>query len=162
MEVIHERCAGLDVHKDTVVGCLRVRDRGEVRREVRRFATTTRGLLELAEWLREAGCTHAAMEATGVYWKPVWHVLEGEFELVLANPAHIRKVPGRKSDLQDASWIAELLANGLIRASFVPPGPILELRDLTRTRKQLMRELASLSPAMRAFNIRQQVGGLGQ
>jgi transposase len=141
MEVIHERCAGLDVHKDTVVGCLRVRDRGEVRREVRRFATTTRGLLELADWLREAGCTHVAMEATGVYWKPVWHVLEGEFELVLANPAHIRNVPGRKSDMQDASWISELLAHGLIRASFVPPGPIQELRDLTRTRKQLMREL---------------------
>jgi transposase len=112
-----------------------------VHREVRRFATTTRGLLELADWLRETGCTHAAMEATGVYWKPVWHVLEGEFELMLANPAHIRNVPGRKSDMKDASWIAELLAHGLIRASFVPPGPILELRDLTRTRKQLMREL---------------------
>jgi transposase len=124
MEVIHERCAGLDVHKETVVGCARVRDRGEVRREVRRFATTTRGLLELADWLREAGCTHAAMEATGVYWKPVWHVLESEFELLLANPAHIRNVPGRKSDMKDASWIAELLAHGL-----------------TRTRKQLMREL---------------------
>jgi transposase len=141
VEIIHERCAGLDVHKETVVGCARVREQGEVRREVRRFATTTRGLLELADWLREAGCTHAAMEATGVYWKPVWHVLEGEFELTLANPAHIRNVPGRKSDMQDASWIAELLAHGLIRASFVPPGPILELRDLTRTRKQLMREL---------------------
>ena len=141
MEVIHERCAGLDVHKETVVGCVRLRDGGEVRREVRRFATTTRGLLELADWLREAGCTHAAMEATGVYWKPVWHVLESEFELMLANPAHIRNVPGRKSNMKDASWIAELLAHGLIRASFVPPGPILELRDLTRTRKQLMREL---------------------
>jgi transposase len=129
VEIIHERCAGLDVHKETVVGCARVRERGEVRREVRRFATTTRGLLELADWLREAGCTHAAMEATGVYWKPVWHVLEGEFELMLANPAHIRNVPGRKSDMKDASWIAELLAHGLIRASFVPPGPILELRD---------------------------------
>ncbi len=114
---------------------------GEVRREVRRFATTTRGLLELADWLREADCTHAAMEATGVYWKPVWHVLESEFELMLANPAHIRNVPGRKSAMKDAGWIAELLAHGLIRASFVPPGPILELRDLTRTRKQLMREL---------------------
>ena len=141
MEVIHERCAGLDVHKETVVACVRLREGGEVRREVRRFATTTRGLLELADWLREAGCTHVAMEATGVYWKPVWHVLESEFELMLANPAHIRNVPGRKSDMKDASWIAELLAHGLIRASFVPPGPILELRDLTRTRKQLMREL---------------------
>jgi transposase len=112
-----------------------------VRREVRRCAPTTRGLLELADWLRETGCTHAAMEATGVYWKPVWQVLEGEFELMLANPAHIRNVPGGKSDMKDASWIAELLAHGLSRASFVPPGPILELRDLTRTGKQLMREL---------------------
>src|ERR1700693_892670 len=142
MEVIHERCAGLDVHKETVVGCLRVRERGQVRREVRRWATTPAELLELGDWLREAGCTHVAMEATGVYWKPVWHVLEGEFELVLANPAHIRNVPGRKSDLNDASWIADLLAHGLIRSSFVPPGPVLELRDLTRTRKQLMREAA--------------------
>src|SRR6516225_1843279 len=141
MEVMHEHCAGLDVHKETVVGCVRVSERGEVRHEVRRFATTTAGLLELADWLRQAGCTHVAMEATGVYWKPVWHILEGEFELVLANPAHIRNVPGRKSDVNDATWIADLLAHGLIRASMVPPGPIQELRDLTRTRKQLMREV---------------------
>jgi len=131
----------LDVHKDTVVGCVRVRELGEVRQEVRRFATTTAGLLELAEWLRQAGCTHVAMEATGVYWKPVWHILEGDFELVLANPLHIRNVPGRKSDVNDATWIADLLAHGLIRSSMVPPGPIQELRDLTRTRKQLMREI---------------------
>src|ERR1700730_18225991 len=142
MEVIHERCAGLDVHKETVVGCLRVRERGEIRREVRRWATTTAELLKLGDWLRQAGCTHVAMEATGVYWKPVWHMLEGEFELLLANPAHIRNVPGRKSDVNDATWIADLLAHGLIRASLVPPGPIQELRDLTRTRKQLMREIA--------------------
>jgi transposase len=141
MEVIHERCAGLDVHKETVVGCLRVPEGREVRHEVRRFATTTAGLLELADWLRQAGCTHVAMEATGVYWKPVWHILEGEFEPVLANPAHIRNVPGRKSDVNDATWIADLLAHGLIRSSMVPPGPIQELRDLTRTRKQLMREV---------------------
>jgi transposase len=141
MEVIHECCAGLDVHKETVVGCLRVRERGRVRREVRRWATTTAELLKLGDWLRQAGCTHVAMEATGVYWKPVWHMLEGEFELLLANPAHIRNVPGRKSDINDATWIADLLAHGLIRASLVPPGPIQELRDLTRTRKQLMREI---------------------
>jgi transposase len=141
MQVIHERCAGLDVHKETVVACMRVWERGEAKREVRRFTTTTRGLLELADWLRAAGCNHVAMEATGVYWKPVWHVLEGEFELVLANAAHIRNVPGRKSDMNDASWIADLLAHGLIRASFVPPGSIQEVRDLTRTRKQLMREI---------------------
>lgn len=142
MEELHARCAGLDVHKETVVACLRVQAAAQARREVRRFATTTRALLELADWLREAGCTTVAMEATGVYWKPVWHVLEGEFELVLANPAHIRNVPGRKSDQSDASWIAELLAHGLIRSSLVPPGAIMELRDLTRTRKQLVREAA--------------------
>lgn len=141
MEVIHERCAGLDVHKETVVGWVRVPNRAEVCHEVRRFATPTAGLLELGEWLLEAGCTHVAMEATGVYWKPVWHVLEGDFELILANPLHIRTVPGRKSDVNDATWIADLLAHGLIRSSMVPPGPIQELRDLTRTRKQLIREV---------------------
>ena len=141
MEVQHQRCAGLDVHKETVVGCVRIGAGGEVSRELKRFPTTTRGLLQLADWLRAAGCTAVAMEATGVYWKPVWHVLEGEFELVLANPAHIRNVPGRKSDMNDANWIADLLAHGLIRASFVPPAPIMELRDLTRTRKQLVREM---------------------
>ena len=142
MEVIHECCAGLDVHKETVVGCVRVRERGRIRREVRRWATTAAELLKLGDWLRQAGCTHVAMEATGVYWKPVWHMLEGEFELLLANPAHIRNVPGRKSDINDATWIADLLAHGLIRASLVPPRAIQELRDLTRTRKQLMREIA--------------------
>jgi transposase len=141
MEVIHKHCAGLDVHKETVVGCVRVPERDAVRREVRRFATTTAELLKLADWLRQAGCTHVAMEATGIYWKPVWHILEGDFELVLANPLHIRNVPGRKSDINDATWIADLLAHGLIRSSMVPPGPIQELRDLTRTRKQLMREV---------------------
>jgi transposase len=95
----------------------------------------------LADWLREAGCTHVAMEATCVYWKPVWHVLEGEFELVLANTAHNKNVPGRKIDVNDATWITDLLAHGLIRSSFVPSGPIQELRDLTRTRRQLVREV---------------------
>ena len=141
MEVLHERCAGLDVHKATVVACLRVQERGRVQREVRRWGTTTAELLALGDWLQQAGCTRVAMEATGVYWKPVWHILEGELELLLANPAHIRNVPGRKSDVNDATWIADLLAHGLIRASMVPPGPIQELRDLTRTRKQLVREI---------------------
>src|SRR5215813_10169391 len=141
MKTLHKRCAGLDVHKVEVVACLRVISKRKVEREVRSFPTTTRGLLALAEWLRQAGCTHVAMEATGVYWKPVWHILEGDFELVLANPLHIRNVPGRKSDVNDATWIADLLAHGLIRSSMVPPGPIQELRDLTRTRKQLMREV---------------------
>src|SRR2546426_8926313 len=142
MEVIHERCAGLDVHKETVVGCARVVERGKVQQEVKTFVTTTRGLLELSDWLAKGGCTHVAMESTGVYWKPVWHMLEGSFELVLANATHIRNVPGRKSDVNDAVWIADLLAHGLIRPSFVPPEPIQELRDLTRTRKQLVRQVA--------------------
>ena len=109
--------------------------------EVRRFSTATAGLLALADWLEEGRVTHVAMEARGVYWKPVWHILHGRFDLVLANAAHIKAVPGRKSDANDASWIGELLAHGLIRASFVPPQPIQELRDLTRTRKELTREI---------------------
>lgn len=141
MQVVHQSCAGLDVHKKTVVACRRIHGR-KVQREVRRFATTTNALLELCDWLEEGGCTHVAMEATGAYWKPVWHILEGQFELILANAAHIKNVPGRKSDVQDAQWIADLLAHGLIRSSFVPPRPIEDLRELTRTRKQLRREVA--------------------
>jgi transposase len=142
MEVLYPRCVGLDVHQASVVACVRIAEGARASHEVRTFETTTTGLLALADWLREAGCTHVAMEATGVYWKPVWHVLEGEFELVLANASHIRNVPGRKTDVNDAMWIADLLAHGLIRGSFVPPVAIQELRDLTRTRKQLVREVA--------------------
>jgi transposase len=115
--------------------------KGAVKQEVRRFETTTRGLLELGEWLGGHEVTHVVMEATGVYWKPVWHLLEGGFELILANAAHVRNVPGRKTDVNDATWLAELLAHGLVRGSFVPPEPIQELRGLTRTRKQLVREV---------------------
>lgn len=144
MDVLYPRCAGLDVHKDTVVA--RVRCVSQPRAdEVRSFATTTGALLELNEWLAAHAVTHVAMEATGVYWKPVWHLLEGHFELVLANAQHIRNVPGRKTDVNDAAWIADLLAHGLIRSSFVPPAPIQELRDLTRTRKQLVREISQHS-----------------
>ncbi len=144
MEVMYPRCAGLDVHSRRVNGCVRIATGRKSTTEHREFATTTAGLFALAEWLTEAGCTHVAMEATGVYWKPVWHILEDaeSFELLLANPQHIRNVPGRKSDRKDAAWIADLLAHGLIEGSFVPPAPIQALRDLTRTRKQLMREIA--------------------
>ena len=107
---------------------------GGVVQEVATFGTTTQGLLTLSEWLTGHGCTHVAMEATGVYWKPVWHILDGHFSLILANAMHVKAVPGRKSDVNDATWLADLLAHGLIRASFVPPAPIQELRDLTRTR----------------------------
>lgn len=141
MEVLHPRCAGLDVHKDSVVACVRCVSAPKAR-EVRTFGTTTREILALLDWLESHGCTHVAMEATGVYWKPVWHLLEGRFELVLANAQHVRNVPGRKTDVNDAMWIADLLAHGLIRGSFVPPARIQELRDLTRTRKQLVREIS--------------------
>lgn len=140
MNTLHERCAGLDVHKKTVVACRRVGSGSKVQQDVGKFETTTRGLLELSDWLREVGCTIVAMEATGPYWKPVWHLLEGDFELVLANAAHIHNVPGRKSDVNDATWIAQLLAHGLVHSSFVPPPAIQDLRDLTRTRRQLLRE----------------------
>jgi transposase len=142
MDLLYPRCAGLDVHKDTVVACARLQSGHDVQQPVQTFQTTTTGLLALSDWLAEHGCTHVAMEATGVYWKPVWHVLERSFALVLANAAHIRNVPGRKTDVKDAEWIADLLAHGLIRGSFVPPQPVQEMRDLTRTRKQLVREVA--------------------
>jgi len=144
MEVKYRRCCGLDVHKDTVVACVRIASGGEVVSEVRTFQTTTASLIALSRWLAENGCTHVAMEATGVYWKPVWHILAGgDFQLVLANASHVKNVPGRKTDVNDATWLADLLAHGLIRASFVPDTETQELRNLLRTRKQLVREKAS-------------------
>jgi transposase len=144
MEVLYPHCAGLDVHKDTVVACVRHMANSSVRREVRTFKTTTKELLGLSEWLAGEGCTHVAMEATGVYWKPVWHVLgDGDFTLLLANAAHVKNVPGRKTDVNDATWLADLLAHGLIRGSFVPDEQTQEMRSLLRTRKQLVRERSS-------------------
>ena len=144
MEVLHANCAGLDVHKETVVACSRRVIAGKVVREVRTFKTTTTDLLALSEWLGTLGCTQIVMEATGVYWKPVWNILsDGDFELILANAAHVKNVPGRKTDVNDATWLADLLAHGLIRASFVPDRPTQEQRGLLRTRKQLTRERTS-------------------
>jgi transposase len=144
MDTMHERCAGLDVHKAMIVACVRLTSGGKVNRECRTFDTTTAGLLALLAWLTESGCTHVAMEATGVYWKPVWNILsDGAFELILANAAHIKNVPGRKTDVNDAMWIADLVACGLIKASFVPEQAIQELRSLLRARKQLTREQTS-------------------
>jgi transposase len=121
MDILYERVAGLDVHKDTVVACVRIVTEGKMTRECRTFATTTEQLKELRAWLEECRCTHVAMEATGVYWMPVFRILgEGGFELILANAAHIKNVPGRKTDMNDAMWLADLLACGLIKASFVP------------------------------------------
>src|SRR6516225_12480301 len=144
MEVMHERVAGLDVHKAMIVACVRIMAGGKISRECRTFETSTAGLEALLGWLTQSGCTDVAMEATGVYWKPVWNILsDGGFELVLANAAHVKNGPGRKTDVNDATWLAELLAPGLIRASFVPGPEIQELRGLLRTRKQLVREKAS-------------------
>jgi transposase len=142
MQLLYARCAGLDVHARQVVACARLVVSGAPTYHRVSVPTTTRGLLELAEWLTAHAVTHVAMEATGVYWKPVWHILDGQFALTLANAQHVRTVPGRKSDVTDAQWLADLLAVGLIRGSFVPPAPVQELRDLTRTRKQLMREIS--------------------
>src|SRR6059058_60728 len=136
MKVLHRHCAGLDVHKEGVVACVRVARGSKATHEVRRFTTTMRGLLELLDWVQAKECSHVAMEATGIYRKPVWHVLEGHVELVLANAAHIKNVPGRKTDVNDAMWLADLLAHGLIRASFVPDPATQEMRALLRTRKQ--------------------------
>jgi transposase len=141
MDILHERVAGLDVHQATIVACVRRMDGARVKRQCRSFATTTAGLLDLLAWLRACGCSHVAMEATGVYWKPVWNILsDGDFVLIVANAAHIKNVPGRKTDVNDAMWIADLVACGLLRASFVPAESLQELRSLMRTRKQLSRE----------------------
>ncbi len=137
MDVLHPRRAGLDVHKDSVVAAVRLVEAGTVRTEVRRFDTTTPGLLALGDWLAECGCTHAVMEATGVYWKPVWHVLsDGDLALVLANAAHVKNLPGRKTDVADATWLAELLAHGLIRPSFVPEPATQALRVIGQRQPQ--------------------------
>jgi transposase len=144
MELLHPHCAGLDVHKETVVACIRHMADGKVATEVKSFQTTTEQLMELSNWLSSQAVTHIAMEATGVYWKPVWHILsDGEFELILANAADVKNVPGRKTDVNDATWLADLMAHGLIRASFVPGEPTQQMRDLLSTRKQFVRERSS-------------------
>lgn len=142
MDLVYTRCAGLDVHKPTVVASVRVPDprRGERRIETKTFATTMRGLLALADWLLAHGVTHVAIESTGVYWRPVYAVLEGHVQLVLVNARHVKMVPGRKTDVRDSEWLAQLLECGLLRGSFVPPRAVRDLRDLTRLRKTLIRE----------------------
>lgn len=140
MQVLHPRCCGIDVHKERLAACVRVQAGRRAKVEVRLFGTTTSDLLSLGEWLVGEGCTHVAMESTSVYWKPVFNILEGQFEVILANARHIRAVPGRKTDVRDCEWIADLLAHGLVRPSFIPPAPIRELRDLTRYRKCLSRQ----------------------
>jgi transposase len=142
MEVLYSCCCGLDVHKASITACvLWAPVGGRTRKEKRRFGTFTADLLQLADWLRACGVTHVAMEATGVYWKPVWNILDGQFtEVLLVNAQHIKAVPGRKTDQKDSEWIADLLQHGLLRGSFVPPQPTRELRDLTRYRVSLAHE----------------------
>jgi len=141
MQVLHSCCCGLDVHKRFVVACLiRSSEDGKQQKELRRFNTLTPDLLCLIDWLQEACCTHVALESTGVYWKPIFNLMEGLFEIVLVNAQHMKAVPGRKTDTKDAEWIADLLQHGLLKASFIPPQPQRDLRDLTRYRSSLKQE----------------------
>lgn len=140
MEVIHQCCAGLDVHKKTIVACVRDARGHSIDRKLKTFGTMVKDLIALFDWLAQKECTHVVMEATGVYWKPVWKALDGGFELILANAAAVKNVPGRKSDAKDAEWLADLLAHGLVRASLVPSEDVRDLRELTRTRKRLVQE----------------------
>jgi transposase len=143
MHTVVERCCGLDVHQASVVACILIQEGRTVGKEIRTFSTMTRDLEALREWLTAHGVTHVAMESTGIYWKPVHAILYGSFELIVANAHHIRHVPGRKTDVKDAEWIAELVRHGLIMASFVPPPAIAELRDLTRYRRKVVETQAT-------------------
>ena len=136
MEAIIERCAGLDVHQATVVACVLIGQAGrKPHKEIRTFSTMTRDLEAMRDWLKGHGVTHVGMESTGIYWKPVHTILEGQFELIVANAHHIKNVPGRKTDVKDAEWTADLVRHGLVKPSFVPPPPIRDLRDLVRLRR---------------------------
>src|SRR5947199_444902 len=143
MQVVHERCCGLDVHKKTVVACILITlANGEVQRHIRTFSTMTAGLLALSDWLESLTVTVIAMESTGIYWRPVFNLLEDGRTVILVNAQHMKAIPGRKTDIKDSEWIADLLRHGLLKASFIPPQPIRDLRDLTRYRKTLMQERA--------------------
>lgn len=138
MDIQHSRCAGIDVHKKSITVCVLIREPGRKEQKfIREFATATAALLSCADWLKELGVDCVAMESTGVYWKPIWNLLEGQFELLLVNATHIKHVPGRKTDISDSEWIAQLLQHGLLKASFIPPAAIRDLRDLTRDRTLL-------------------------
>ncbi|GHO64225.1 hypothetical protein KSC_031170 [Ktedonobacter sp. SOSP1-52] len=141
MHVLYQCCCGLDVHKRFVVACLIwYSEDGKQHKELQRFSTLTPDLLRLVDWLQATHCTHVALESTGVYWKPIFNLMEGLFEIVLVNAQHMKAVPGRKTDAKDAQWIADLLQHGLLKASFIPPQPQRDLRDLTRYRSSLKQE----------------------
>src|SRR5690242_15263858 len=129
MQVLYPRCCGIDVHKASLAACVLIAGADGKQRHVRRFGTMTQDVMKLADWLAEQGVGMLAMESTGIYWKPIWNLLEGQFEMILVNAQHIKAVPGRKTDIRDCEWIAELLQHGLLRGSFVPPEPVRELRD---------------------------------
>ena len=158
MQVIYERCCGLDVHKRTITACRLKWLGSEWQKEIRQFGTMTKDLLALLDWLVKEGCSQVAMESTGVYWKPVYNILEGQVELLVVNAQHLKAVPGRKTDVRDAEWIAELLAHGLLRGSFVPPPSVRELRELTRYRSSVVRDRARtvnrLQKVLEAANIK--------
>jgi len=158
MQVIYQRCCGLDVHKRIIIACVLEWVGSGWEKEIRQFGTMTSDLLALSDWLVHEGCTHVAMESTGVYWKPVYNILEGQFELLVVNAQHLKAVPGRKTDVRDAEWIAELLAHGLLRGGFVPPASVRELRELTRYRTSLVRDRARtinrLQKVLEAGNIK--------
>lgn len=151
MEVLYQRCCGIDVHQQTLAVCVLAPGSkpGKPCQEIRQFGTTTRDLLELSDWLRKEQVTHVAMESTGVYWKPVWNILESGFTILLVNANHLKQVPGRKTDKNDCAWIATLLRHGLLRASFIPPPSIRELRDLCRQRVVLVRDRTKVSNRIR-------------
>jgi transposase len=151
MDVIYSRCCGLDIHQKTVVACLISRAQGQPpQQEVRTFRTMTTELLALADWLHAAECTPVAMESTGVYWRPVYSLLEGLFTLLVVNAQHVKAVPGRTTDVKDAEWIAELLRHGLLRGSFIPPKPQRQLRELTRHRTTLVQDRARVINRLQA------------
>jgi transposase len=145
MQVLYPRCSGLDVHKATIAACVLVADGQTKQKHLLRCRTMTRDLLALADWLAGFGVTHVAMESTGVYWKPIWNVLEGRFELLLINAQHFKAVPGRKTDMKDCEWLAQLLQHGLLRGSFVPPTMLRDLRDLNPNRAILVQQRATVS-----------------
>lgn len=144
MEAIFERCCGIDVHKETSTACIMIGEGGKVtKKEIRTYSTMTEDIEQLRDWLKSEGVTHVAIESTGIYWRPIFNVLEQDLEIILANARHIKNVPGRKTDVKDSEWLCRLLRNGLIRGSFIPPKHIRQLRDLTRYRSKLNNNIAS-------------------
>ena len=145
MDVLYPRCCGIDIHKKSITVCVLIREPGrQEQKHIRGFGTTTAAILSCGDWLRDLGVTHVAMESTGVYWRPIWNLLEGQFELLLANATHVKNVPGRKTDVKDSEWIAQLLQHGLLKPSFVPDTVLRDLREFSRDRTSLVAERSRL------------------